>query len=210
MPRSDEPRRKTPLRRLLSALAGRLGVHYYSLYYGEKDLTEPTPEVEPGVDIRIAETAAEDIDELERMRGGDARDLLRESIKIGSRCFVARCGDEPAGYSWVNDDVIDLLGMTLARLPEHVAFTYNSYVFPKFRGKKVFQCLTRAVYDDARRKGRRFVGNLVDRANAPSVAARRRLGAGFQDVRILKLPWLPPLILGRRFVIGGDPTQARP
>jgi hypothetical protein len=64
MPRSDEPRRKTPLRRLLSALAGRLGVHYYSLYYGEKDLTEPTPEVEPGVDIRIAETAAEDIDEL--------------------------------------------------------------------------------------------------------------------------------------------------
>jgi hypothetical protein len=55
--------------------------------------------------------------------------------------------------------------------------------------------LTEAVYCRLAKEGFRFCCNLVDRDNAPSIAARRRLGAVFHPAPILKLPGLNPLPL---------------
>jgi len=65
------------------------------------------------------------------------------------------------------------------------------------------------VYTELRERGYGFAGNLVDRANAPSIAARRKLGAHFQRARILKLPGLRPRIIGRRFVMGQTASASR-
>ena len=202
MSHADEPRRKCALRLLLSRLAALFGVHFYDMLYGEKDLNLAIPEVESRIDVRIAEAAEDDVEELAALLDANGQRHLRRAVQLGGRCFVARCGGRIAGCSWVNAHVIDLVGMTVARLPDDVAYTYNSCVFPEFRGNRVFQCLTRAVYTDVKEKGGRFVCNLVDRRNAASIAARTRLGAQFQNARVLKLPGLRPLILGRKFVIG--------
>jgi len=82
-------------------------------------------------------------------------------------------------------------------LPPEGAYTYNSWVRPEYRGQKIFQCLTRTVYSELKKESFEFCCNLVDRSNAPSVAARRRLGAQFHAAPILELPGLNPLPLRR-------------
>jgi hypothetical protein len=82
-------------------------------------------------------------------------------------------------------------------LPPGGGYTYNSFVRPEFRGQRIFQCLTEAVYSKLEREGFQFCCNLVDRDNSPSIAARERLGAQFHAAPILKLPGLDPLPIRR-------------
>jgi ribosomal protein S18 acetylase RimI-like enzyme len=204
----DEYRRKTALRRFLSDFLARLGIHFYDMYYGEIDLGRPLVEVEPSLEFEIGKASREDLPEILQVLNPERKRSFQHSIDIGSSCIVARYRGRIAGYSWCQQRVIDLAGLTVRELPAKVGYTYNSFVLPEFRGKKLFQRLTLAVYRDFREQGFSFVGNLVDRANTPSIAARQRLGVTFQSARFLKLPGLAPMELGKAIVIGAAPGGA--
>lgn len=194
--------RKSALRHHLGNLAGKLGFNFLHMYYGEKDLNEPIPNIQAPINVEISCANAEDLEQIKRLISPGQVRMIQSYTDFGDTCLVAKCDGEIAGYSWWNRSEIRYGAYTLVRLPENMGYTFGSFVFPEFRGKKIFQCLTCAVYSSLKAQGCEFCCNLVDQANGPSVGARRNLGATFQPVRILKLPLIRPRIIGRGFVMG--------
>lgn len=187
--------------RVASRTAGVFGVRFYNMLYGECSLVDAVRQVGPPPGLEIRPTPPEDLESLQSKLSQTQADWCRIALGHGSRCFTALDGQEIAGFSWLNTQFIYMLRSRVRALPPEGAYTYSSWVRPEYRGQKIFQCLTEAVYSELRKEGFEFCCNLVDRHNAPSVAARRRLGAQFRASPILKLPGLNPLPL-RRFPFG--------
>ena len=197
--------------RASSRVAALFGVRFYNMLYGERSLLETLEHVEPSSDLMIREATAGDLELLSSVLDPEQAESCRTAADQQSRCLVALHGQEIAGYSWLNTRDVFLLSWRVQRLPPEGGYTYNSFVRPEFRGQKIFQCLTEAVYSQLEQEGFQFCCNLVDKDNAPSIAARGRLGAQFHAAPILKLPGLDPLPL-RRLPFGstsGDAHAAR-
>jgi hypothetical protein len=167
------------------------------MLYGERSLLDTLPHVEPVSDLVIREATAGDLELLDAALEPAQADSCRIAAAQGSRCFIALHGRDIAGYSWLNTRDIFLLSWRVQSLPPEGGYTYNSFVRPQFRGQKIFQGLTESVYSKLEQEGFQFCCNLVDRDNAPSIAARERLGARFHAAPILKVPGLDPLPLRR-------------
>jgi hypothetical protein len=194
---ASTPVRKPLWIRLASRTAGWFGVRFFNMLYGERSLVTPRPPVKPPPGLEIRSATPADLEALQSNLPAALARSCRNAVDHGSRCLVALSGSEIAGFSWLNTEGIYLSSWRLGSLPPAGAYTYNSFVLPTFRGQKIFQCLTESVYSKLEVEGFRFCCNLVDRHNAPSVAARRRLGAEFFAAPILKLPGLNPLPLRR-------------
>ncbi len=183
--------------RVISHTAGLFGVRFYNMLYGERSLLEPTKRVEPPPGLGVRRATSGDFELLASKLAPPQAESCRIAAAQQSRCLVALVGKQFAGYSWLNTEDIYLLSWRVQALPSAGGYTYNSFVQPEFRGQKIFQCLTEAAYTELQQAGFEFCCNLVDRDNAPSVAARRRLGAQFRAAPILKLPGLNPVPLWR-------------
>jgi len=102
--------------------------------------------------------------------------------------------------AWAQADRETPLGLhEVASLPADVVYTHNSYVFPKFRGNKLFQALLRAQYLYHRERNARYACNLIETVNLDSLQAHRRLGNRTQPARLLKLPGGPVRFVGPSF-----------
>jgi len=194
--------KKPALKRILSRTAGLFGVRYFDLFYGEKDLRAGVETVSSPIDLDVRRADEKDLDCIIGRLGPGTRKNFDFAKSIGSVPYVAVHDEKIAGYSWANREVVDLVGMCVARLPKEGSYNYNSLVFEEFRGKKVFQSLMGAVYREMKEAGCAFTANLVAKENQASVAARRRFGVKFQGVRFIKLPFADPIPIGRRFVVG--------
>lgn len=196
--------------RVTSRTAGLFGVRFYNMLYGERSLVDAVQAVEPPPGLEIRRATAQDLELLAAELAPPQAEACRIAAAQQSRCLVAVVGQEVAGYSWLNTADIFLLRWRVQALPPQGGYTHNSFVRPRFRGLKIFQCLTEAVYSDLKQRGFRFCCNLVDRDNAPSVAARKKLGALFRAAPILKLPGLDPLPLRRLpFGVSVGESQSR-
>ena len=194
--------------RVTSRTAGLFGVRFYNMLYGERSLLETAQSVEPPPGLELRRATSGDLDRVASKLAPPQAESCRIAAAQRSQCLVAMVGQMLAGYSWFNTEDIYLLSWKVQALPPGGGYTYNSFVQPEFRGQKVFQCLTEAIYTELRQAGFEFCCNLVDRDNAPSVAARRRLGARFHAAPILKLPGLNPLPL-RRLPFGSSAGETQ-
>ena len=204
MPSTSTPSaaRKPLHRRLLGPVASALGVHDFLMLYGEADLARPLREIRPGLPFDVAMASRADLDELLPRLPPAQQQACRSSMGFDSQCFLARHDGRIAGYSWYHPTLLSIVHLPMETLPPTIAYTSASYVLPEFRGKKLFQRLTLAVYEHARQEGRGFVCNLVERSNAASIAARQRLSVEFQPVRIVAFPGLGARFVGRRPMMG--------
>ncbi len=185
------------LRTLLGHTLAPLGIRYYDLYYGQFSLGIPIAPVDGTATVSRAPA-----DEIARLiRNGD--DALRASFEralaIESECWIAKVDGAVAGYTWINRACFDIVGLPAWPLPPGVAYHYQSYVFPAFRGRKVFQSMIAVVYEKLREEGWEIVANFVDTRNAPSIRARKKFGTKLSRTRILKLPAMKPIWLERAF-----------
>jgi GNAT superfamily N-acetyltransferase len=197
------PPSKPVHRRLLGPVAAALGVHDFLMLYGEADLEGPFPEVVTRIPFDVSLATRDEIEGLLPLVPPEQQRACRSSARFDSTCVVARHDGRFAGYSWYHPTLLSVLHLPIETLPPGIGYTFASYVLPEFRGKKLFQCLTRAVWEHARDDGRSFICNLVERRNAASIAARKRLGVSFQPVRIVALPLLGARFVGRRPTMGG-------
>ena len=188
---------KPLIQRFASRIAALFGVHFYNLLYGEKSLLEKIETVMPAPEVRVDLAREVEIENLLRRLPPEQSRYCLTAREVGSECWIAWHGEEIAGYSWVNRQQVNLLGWYLFELPESGAYTYNSYVWPEYRGRKIFQLLTEAVYKHMQAEGFAFCGNLVDRSNAASIGARRIFGLVYQPAPVLKIPGRGPFVLGR-------------
>ena len=100
--------------------------------------------------------------------------------------------------------------MFITDLPTNGSYTHGGYVFPEYRGKKIFQSLKHSVYTDLKSKGCYFTGALVDKTNVVSILVQKRFEARFQNARLLKLPGIEAITIGKQFLMGisvSDPER---
>jgi hypothetical protein len=205
---------KPLIQRIASRAAGIFGIRFYNLFYAEKSLrTEIEPVASP-IELMVREAGDQDLAAIIDRLGPKIRDNFKSATAIGSTCFVALNEGRIAGYTWINRKNIDLVGHIVAQLPNGGAYNYNSFVFPEFRGKRVFQSMIHLVYTKMKQENCLFAANLVGQDNPPSIAARKRFGVIFQNARFLKLPGFKPLIVGKKFIMGKslsveDATQGK-
>jgi len=199
---SDAGAVKPRWQRLASRVAGSVGVRYYTMLYGEKSLVGEIEQIEArlALDVRPA-TADEQAELIETLRPVERR-LAGRAVEQGGECLIAWHEDEATGYSWINREVITLVGGVLIGLPPEGAYTFNSFVWPAYRKQKIFQALTGAVYTRLKSEGYRFCCNMVDGNNDGSIGARAKYGVAYQPAPTLKLPGLRPRLVGRRFRMG--------
>lgn len=193
---------KPLIQRIASRAAGIFGVRFYNLFYAEKNLQAEIEPVAASIELTIRQAGKEDLAAIVDRLGPKIRDNFKSASAIGSTCLVALSEGRIAGYTWINLKNIDLVGHIVAQLPPGGAYNYNSFVFPEFRGKRVFQSMIYLVYTEMKEKNCRFTANLVGQDNAPSIAARQRFGVLFQNARFLILPGTKPLIVGKKFIMG--------
>jgi hypothetical protein len=193
---------KPLLQRVASRLAGFFGIRFYDLYYVEKSLLSEIEAVDSPIELTIREATGQDLETIMDRLGPEIRKNFHNAGALGSTCFIALHQGNITGYTWMNRRYIDLVGHIAAKLPAEGSYSYNSLVFPEYRGKRVFQSMIRLVYLKMKQENRRFTANLVDKDNLPSIAARERFGATFQNARFLKLPGFRPLTIGKKFVMG--------
>ena len=193
---------KPLIQRIASRAVGIFGVRFYNLFYGEKNLQAEIEPVAASIELTIREAGKEDLAAIVDIRGPKIRDNFKNATAIGSTCFVALSEGRIAGHTWINLKNIDLVGHIVAQLPPGGAYSYNSFVFPEFRGKRVFQSMKHLVYTEMKQKNCTFAANLVGQDNAPAIAASKRFGVVFQNARFLKLPGFKPLIVGKKFIMG--------
>lgn len=196
--------RNSLLYKTAARTAARVGIRYFDTLYGEKNLSGDIPVLQSSLDLEIREATEEEILTLARLQGGDMEHRFRFSIDHGGDCYIALANGEPAGYTWVNKDVMTMDMIKIIDVPPGGSFHFNSFVFAEFRGHKIFQNMISQVYRDLKNQGCLFTGNFVDRENTASIKARKHFSVLFQPVRVLRIPGLPVIPVGKRFVPGAS------
>lgn len=186
---------KNALLKKIGMRAARLGLWRLKLMYGERDVTEPIPDVRTDAPVEVRIATRDDLDSVgAAIASPEDLRLFRLSRESGAVCFVAWVDGRPAGYSWLNLEALTLSARVLRKLPREYGYQCDSVVFPEYRGRKLFQKLSAAIYAYLRERGRRYACNLVARDNAASIEARRKLGATFRPVTIVKFPFFQPFV----------------
>lgn len=163
---------------------GILGISFHKLYYFEEDLRKPIESIKSPIPIEINKATKEDIDEISK-----TEEDIDKYLKENSICYVAKNEDKIAGYAWINTDKILMNGVKIGHTAEKCVFSFGGFVFPKFRGKKVFKSLIATYYKEMKDRGYEFVGNLANVDNIPAVKARESFGARKKQVYVILLPF---------------------
>lgn len=196
------PPQKPLIQRLASRGLALCGVRFYNLLYGERSLLEPIPIIVTPPGVRVGRASQMELDQLIRRTPSEQDEPCRKAREIGSECWIAWHHDRVAGYSWVDRKEVNLLGWRLFELPDSGAYTYNSFVWPEHRGRRIFQRLTEVIYRQLQAEGFSFSCNLVDRSNVASIGARRRFAVVYQPAPVVKIPGKGPFLLGRSPKVG--------
>jgi len=196
--------RNSLLYRTTARTAARVGIRYFDTLYGEKDLSGEIPVFQSSLDLEIREATGEEILTLARIQGGDMEYRFRFAVDCGGTCHIALANGEPAGYTWTNNKIMTMDMIKIMDVPPGGSFHFNSFVFARFRGHKIFQNMISHVYRELKHQGCLFTGNFVDRENTASIRARNHFDVLFQPVRILRIPGFPVIPIGREFAPGAS------
>ena len=180
-------------------------IYTWRMSTAAKDLHEPIPEVQSLIDVEVDIATNGDFELIRDVLVEPFASEFEEDFDERDLCFVAKVDGKIAGYSWLTFQPFELgapvgkfdIGCgSHARYHADAAHIYGSQVLPEFRGKKIFQCLTREMYLYLKNKGYRYACNLIAVDNAASIAARARVGAKIDTLRFLKLPVVPLKVFG--------------
>lgn len=97
----------------------------------------------------------------------------------GDLCVGAYHDGVFAGYCWFALSPLPQMDGAWLEFPDHVVYTYKSYVRPAFRGRGIAAALYRFADALFLRQGRTHAVLCVESHNQPSIAAARR--SGFAD-----------------------------
>lgn len=197
-------RRKSRPREFASrALAG-CGFAFYDMYFGHAVLRSCAPPSGPEIRVGVRLAKEQDLEAVACRKGGETAQRFANHKILGSSCVVAESEGTVVGYLWTNKTVFEFVGGSLGILPDGFMCVHDGFVFPEFRGNRVFQYLFATVFERGRAAGLHTAVCVADRANAPAVAGCRRAGVRFRPAPILKLPGLTPMLLGVKSMGGAE------
>lgn len=175
-------------------LARLLGIRFYDMYLARRDLSPSAESPARPRACEVRSATGQDLETIVRLLGGDIRDDFDHYLSIGSRCYIADHEGKIAGYLWVNHHCVELKRMYLAKLPAGYSFTHGAFVFPEFRGLKIYRHLRDAVCGELHESGFVSVACLIDKTNHRSIRVLGQEGMEFHNAGILKLPVFRPIL----------------
>lgn len=120
-------------------------------------------------------------------------DFLRR-LDAGHVGVVASTGDRIAAYGWLTtSDYFESWSGVAISLARGEGYVYNGYVFPAFRGRRLYPSVLAWRLRTLAALGCRTVYSIVAVTNAPALASHARLGfVGVRDfgyVKVAGLRW---------------------
>jgi GNAT superfamily N-acetyltransferase len=172
----------------------------------ETDLTQPVAERRPRVDCRIEAATEDDLDRITAMRfepppsvdpqvavpdefarayyarqselfRDGFRENVRQCLRAGEMCFVARIGDEIAHINWVRFPGCTPVMRRPIRLLTDEVYTTDAYTAPRWRGKAVHEAVFTHMLRYASSLGFRRAYTITDLTKAESRRGVLRAGA---------------------------------
>lgn len=196
---TDEHRTKSPVRRALSDLAGRLGFAYYDMYYSLTDLELPWEPIGNKMQVEAELASERDLESIASRLPEVQRYWFDQAIQAGSICHLARHEGQIVGHIFRNYRAILMLGEDLARVPKGFVYGHNAYIFHEFRGKGLYTVFIRESHEFLKSQGIRYTVNLIERKNLPGLGPGKHYAPVRWRAPILYLPGLKPIVLGRGF-----------
>jgi len=190
---NTSPRNRPAYQSVAGRIARVFGVQFYDLCYGQRDLSPPSESVVPTISIEVRRATTEELDRIVRRIGGGARGGFDHNIAINSTCYIAIHEGTVTGFLWVNRQVADLVGMHVAKLPAGHSFSHNAFIFPEYRGNKIYQYLRQAVCNELYESGCVSIACFVDKANTQPINVLKREGMEFHNAPVLKIPFINPI-----------------
>jgi GNAT superfamily N-acetyltransferase len=163
---SGPPRMKWPIRKVV-------------IY--ERSLNDNIPTVEPKRNVDVGIATSGDIKQLTMIIG---KKTLQRRLKGKDICFVAKEGKRIVGYTWVvfQSLYVDETNNEL-KSDKQEPWSYDSFVFPKYRNQKIFQKMLEQVLLFLKgKKFKRIYGHIFY-DNMPSRTSVEKMG--FKIVKIL-------------------------
>ena len=117
-------------------------------------------------------------------------------MAAGDRCYFAEVAGQLAGYSWISTEGIRSGRHIACPLAPTGVYSYLSFVFPDYRGNKIFERMLSYIYCELQDEGYEFACNLVSRRNIKSIRSRQRFDAVSKPISLLFLPRAKPWVLG--------------
>jgi len=186
----------TSSRKLAGSVLERFGVWIWRLYYYETDLHDHSSPTLPGIDVQIRRVPPDELSERRDELGDFGRRSRGYALARGDRCYFAECSGRLAGYSWVNFHGVSVGPYLLSPLDEQGVYSHSGFVFPEFRGKRLFQHMLAHVYRELREEGYRFACNMVARDNAASIRTREKFRVVGKRILVVRLPRREPWLVG--------------
>lgn len=150
-------------------------------YLMECNVDEFQP-VEPEIVFKTVSAGGGDLDFIkESLKDTTYPGVIDYALKRGLTVYCAR-SREVLGFLVGNPDYISIEGALVKYLNPDEAYIYGVFVYPKYRGKKVFQGMLSDVYRKLFDGGVRRVYSLVEKGNVESIKAQEKIGARREPV----------------------------
>jgi ribosomal protein S18 acetylase RimI-like enzyme len=163
----------SPYVRVMSRLGWQAGVRVFRVF--GRRLRAWTGAAAPRVDCRLLPER-----EVLALCADPVLDLVPSNVQAayrrGDLCVGAFQDGELAGYCWFALAPAPHMDGAWLEFPEHVVYTYKSYVRPGFRGRGIAAALYGFADAHFLERGRTHAVLCVESHNRPSIAAARRSG----------------------------------
>lgn len=154
---------------------------YRRLYYLERPLALPFPDLHAALPLEITPMERDEIDAYIAFHDEDPRDQIERRFALGEKCFVARSGGEIVCANWaceggpLSEHWIRYLRYALPVAPDEV-YLYDSYTAPTHRGRGIAPALAVWILRHYAEKGYRRTTTAIVPENRTNLRARAKSG----------------------------------
>jgi hypothetical protein len=161
----------------------RIDRYVYILKFIELQFFESGIVVRPKIDFKIVQALESDMDFIKSRLPEDWSQRIEYSKENNCEFYVAK-GAKIYGFTTVNYDAIEMAnGYIVRKLSDNQAYSFLSFVFPEYRGNRVFQKLKLDVCRMLLQRGIKDIFAFIDVANAASIKAQTN--AGFEPRKMV-------------------------
>jgi GNAT superfamily N-acetyltransferase len=159
-----------------------LGIHWQTIIFFERQVSEPITEVVPKIPVQIRIATVDDIDKFKNMFDDKKCNLLRQRFTRGEICFVAVVGEKVIAQQWVSySDEYDPDNRLTVKVNSNEGYFFDTYVLPEYRNNRLHSALVASglkyIYD----RGLKKAIGIVVKNNTYSIKAT--LSQGFTPKR---------------------------
>ncbi|MEE3331443.1 MAG: GNAT family N-acetyltransferase [Myxococcota bacterium] len=154
---------------------------YRRLFYLERLLAEPSPDVKAALALQIDLLKADEVDDYLAFHDEDPREQIEHRFSLGEICFVARADGGIICANWacegrkLSEHWIRYVRYALPIAKDEV-YLYDSYTKPDYRGLRVAPCLAVWILDYYRERGYRRTTTAIVPENRTNLRARAKSG----------------------------------